>query len=193
MLQRFFAKKNHPYLQKIIPQFVQQLDFNPQHWTFKQQAASYQQPYRYVAQGQGWTVSFYEPALKEKQRTAQTELVLVCRNESWFTLLAQKPGQPAAHKRRLDIAPLPNHTGWSSWQWHSNNESLAETVLAVLRPYQNLFRELEAVELVLERQRLYVRWTWLPTTAAQQQQLYQTMQFAQSLTQAVDQVAATAP
>lgn len=189
MFYRFFAKKTHPDLEKIIPLLSEQLSLNPQHWTVKQQPATYQQGYSLVAQGHGMTLSFYENALKEQERGQQTELLVACENAPWLTLIAQAPQQESSQRQRLDVKPLPPQAAWEGWNLYSNQEELGQYLLASLQKQHSIFKNLEAVEFSLERQRLYLKWPWLPDTPTRQEQLRATISFARALVTALDEVA----
>ncbi len=191
MLYRLFAKKNHPDLEVYFPQLLQQLSLDPTQYAIKQQVARYQQPYRYVLQGQGLTLSCYENPLKDKAREEKTEVVLACQNTPWLTLLATAPQQGAPQKYRLDVSPLPDKAAWMPWHFESNNQELAEHLLAETAAHLTLFSELEATSFILERQRLYIQWPWLPTTVARQEQVRAAVVFAQALLAALEQVATT--
>lgn len=190
MFYRFFAKKTHPELEQWIGSLSNQLQLDPQQWIIKQQPATYKQPYSYVAQGYGLTLSFYENALKEQQRIQQTEVLVACENAPWLTLIAQAPQQELPQKQRLDVQPLPNNPAWAGWSLQSNQEELALHLLALVQEQLAVFKKLEAVELSLERQRLYVKWSWLPDTPARQEQLRATINLARALVTALDEVVA---
>ncbi|MGH1335076.1 MAG: hypothetical protein ACRBFS_03035 [Aureispira sp.] len=189
MFYRFFAKETHPDLDKAMRALLPDLALDPKKWTIKQQMGTYQHAYSYVAQGHGLTISFYEEALKEKKRCRKTELMVACKNAPWLSLLACAPQQRPPSKRRLDIQALPDNPAWQPWQLQTNNSILAEHLLTQVYQELEIFQALDAVELVLERQRLYVKWLWLPDTPARQAQLKATINFARALTNALDQVA----
>lgn len=188
MLHRFFAKETHNDLNCIIPSLLAHIGQDSNHWTIKQQDGKYQQAYSYVAQGNGLTLSFYENPLKEKERIQKTELIVACENMPWLSILAQHPYRKQACKKRLDCSPLSAQAAWQPWQLQSNQPELAEYLLHNIQPHLLVFRLLDAVELVLERQRLYVQWDWLPNTTARQQQLQMTLDFGIALTQALDEL-----
>lgn len=192
MLNRFFAKETHADLNSVLANLLAHIGQDNSHWTIKQQDGTYQQAYSYIAQGNGLTLSFYENALKEKGRVQKTELIVACENTPWLSILAQHPDQKQVRKKRLDCSPLSNNPAWRPWQLQSNQPALAEGLLDTIHSYFSVFNLLDAVELVLERQRLYVQWAWLPDTFARQQQLQMTLDFGMALTQALDELA-TAP
>jgi hypothetical protein len=189
MLHRFFAKETHADLNSVLPNLVAHIGEDISHWTIKQQDGKYQHAYSYIAQGNGITLSFYENALKEKMRVQKTELIVACENPHWLSILAQHPDQKQVQKKRLDCSPLSKNPVWQPWHLQSNQPALAEDLLQTIPSYLSVFQLLDAVELVLERQRLYVQWAWLPDTAARQQQLQMILEFGIALTQALDELA----
>ena len=114
--------------------------------------------------------------------------MVACENAPWLSLLAHRPQQMGVSQRRLDVQALSPNPAWEPWALQTNNPALAEDLLAQLAPQLGVFKNLEAVELRLERQRLYVQWPWLPDTPARQEQLKATLDFAIALTQALDQI-----
>lgn len=189
MLHRFFAKETHADLNSVLRSLLSHIGQDITQWNIKKQDGKYRQAYSYIAQGSGLTLSFYENALKENVRVQKTELIVACENTPWLSILAHHPNQKQVHKKRLDCSLLAEHPAWQPWQLQSNQPVLAAHLLHTLEPYLSVFQALDAVELVLERQRLYVQWAWLPDTAARQQQLQMTLDFAIALTQALDQLA----
>lgn len=188
MLYRLFAKKAYPLLEEEWKNLLQYWALDVPQWTIKQQVGSYKQAYSFVAQGHGLTLSCYENPLKESERVAKTEVVVACANAPWLSLIARAPQQGIAAKRRLDVVALPANAAWAPWELQSNNQELAEHILSTVASQLTVFEELEAVEFILERQRLYIQWPWLPDTPARQAQLQVTVDFARALTQALDQV-----
>ncbi|MFK7797545.1 MAG: hypothetical protein AB8E82_08835 [Aureispira sp.] len=189
MLHRFFAKETHADLNSVLLTLLSHIGQDITQWNIKKQDGKYHQAYSYIAQGNGLTLSFYENALKEKIRIQKTELIIACENIPWLSILAEHSNQKTTHKKRLDCHLLAEHPAWQPWQLQSNQPVLAAHLLHTIDPYLSVFQSLDAVELVLERQRLYVRWAWLPNTSARQQQLQMTLDFARALTQALDQLA----
>lgn len=187
MFYRLFAKKTHPELRKVFESLSTYLNLDCKQWTIKQQIGTYQYPYSYVAQGQGLTISFYENALKMPTREETTEVVLTCENRPWFSFVASPVQQELYTRRHLDVSPLPQNTAWKPWELYTNNQELAESLLATTYQQLGIFKDLEAVEFVLERQRLYIKWSWLPNTPARQRQLRDTISFACSLIEALEQ------